>query len=127
MLAIAVKTRLVALSADLAEPSLPMSVRHSEIGHSSTRASVMMRFTKLVWAASALVGAVATYALSYVQTPMLFPVVGVQQFGVPASVFAAPVVPNASLEMVPAGILVDFLFWFVLSATILAVAASWKR
>jgi hypothetical protein len=86
-----------------------------------------MKFTKLIWAASALVGLAATYALSYVQTPMLFPVAGVQQFGVPAPVYAAPVFPNASLDLVPAGIIVDFLFWFVLSATILAVAAGWKR
>lgn len=86
-----------------------------------------MRFTKLVWAASALVGLAATYALSFVPTPMLFPVIGVQQFGVPAPVYAAPVYPNASLGMVPAGIMVDFLFWFVLSVTILAVAAGWKR
>jgi hypothetical protein len=86
-----------------------------------------MRFTKLVWAASALVGSAATYALSYVQTPMLFPVVGVQQLGVPAPIFAAPVYPNATLDLVPMGVIVDFLFWFVVSATILSVAAGWKR
>jgi hypothetical protein len=86
-----------------------------------------MRFTKLVWAASALVGSAATYALSHVQTPMLFPVVGVQQLGVPAPVFAAPVYPNATLELVPAGVIVDLLFWFVLSATVLSVVAGWKK
>jgi hypothetical protein len=86
-----------------------------------------MKFTKLVWVASALVGAAATYALSYVRTPMLFPVVGVQQLGVPAPVFAAPIYPGATLSLVPAGVMVDFLFWFVLSATILSVVAGWKR
>jgi hypothetical protein len=58
---------------------------------------------------------------------MLFPVVGVQQFGVPAPIYAAPVYPNASLHLVPTGVTVDFLFWFVLSAAILAVAAGWKK
>jgi hypothetical protein len=86
-----------------------------------------MKFTKLVWAGSALAGSAATYALSYVQTPMLFPVVGVQQLGVPAPVYAAPVFPGASLSLVPAGVIVDLLFWFVLSATILSVFAGWKR
>ncbi|MGA1975218.1 MAG: hypothetical protein ABSG92_06245 [Conexivisphaerales archaeon] len=86
-----------------------------------------MRFTKTVWALSTLVGVAATYALSYVPTLMLFPVAGVQQYGLPAPVYASQVFSNASLDVVPAGIIVDVLFWFVVSVTVLSVAADRKK
>jgi len=86
-----------------------------------------MKFTKVVWGAAASLGMLATYLLSFVSTPMLFPVVGVQEQGVPAPVLSAPVYPGATLELVPAGVIVDVLFWFVVAATILSVVADLKR
>jgi hypothetical protein len=83
-----------------------------------------MRFTKVVWAASAIVGVVATYALSFAPTFMLIPVTGVQQFGIPAPVLAGAVYPGASLELIPAGVIVDILFWFILAAAILSTIAD---
>jgi hypothetical protein len=83
-----------------------------------------MKFTKTVWAASALIGVIATYALSFLPTIMLFPVVGVQQYGIPAPVLAAPVFPGASLGLVPAGVIVDVLFWFVLAVIVLSTVAD---
>ncbi len=85
------------------------------------------RFTKAVWAASAVVGAIATYALSFLPTPMSLLYTGVQQLGVPAPIWEAPVVPGATLRLVPSGLVVDLLFWFVVAATVLsAVAYRWK-
>jgi hypothetical protein len=37
------------------------------------------------------------------------------------------VYPNATLSLVPAGIIVDLLFWFVAGATVLSVIGGWKR
>jgi hypothetical protein len=86
-----------------------------------------MKFTKMVWAVSAVVGVAATYALSFLPTPMLFPTAGVQELGAPAPVFAAPAYRGASLSVVEAGVVVDLLFWFLVAATVLSVVAGRKK
>ncbi|HVP23198.1 MAG TPA: hypothetical protein VMS77_04740 [Conexivisphaerales archaeon] len=86
-----------------------------------------MKFSKLVWAASASVGVAMTLLLSYLPTPMLIPVAGVQQRGAPAPVLAAPVYPGATMTLVPSGVVVDLLFWSILAAMVLAPLAGRKR